>query len=97
MREYMTKLLQEAFGPPARSRERCDWWEIAQDGHPEMHVCLNAPNMPLVAHVLIFNPARRDEALVDLSARTEEEADGILLRIRAMVTHHVSSAGVKRS
>ena len=53
--------------------------------------------MPLIAHVLIFNPARRDDALVDLSARTEEQAEGILLRIRAMVTHHVSSAGVKRS
>ena len=97
MREYMAKLLQEAFGPPARSREHCDWWEIVQDGHPHVHVCLNAPTRPLVAHVLIFNPARRDETLVDLSAQTEEEAEGILLRIRAMVTHHVSNADAKRS
>ena len=95
MREYMAKLLAEAFGPPTRSREQCHWWEIARNGEPPVIVCLNAPTRPAVAHVLIFNPAEKQDTVVDVSAYNEDEARRLVKGIQKTVGKSVHRAAAK--
>lgn len=74
MHEYTKKMLMEAFGPPARTREQCHWWEIPQPDQPPLFLCLDAPMRPQAAHLLMFNPSPKQDPVVDVSAYNEEEA-----------------------
>ncbi len=84
MRDYMSKRMRETFGPPSRTREGCDWWEFDRRPHAPLHVCLNAPTRPYLAHVLIFDPCATDDDafVVDVSAHTRAEADAVLMQVR---------------
>ncbi|MGH7131237.1 MAG: hypothetical protein ACREJO_04765 [Phycisphaerales bacterium] len=86
MREQMSQALNKAFGPCARKDSDCDWWVIKRDGHSPMHVCLNAPRQPEIAHILIFDPASLSgEHVHDIVIGTPSETHDVIRRIKDLI------------
>ena len=86
MREQMSAALNKAFGPCSRTDSDCNWWVIQRNGHAPMHVCLDAPRTPELAHVLIFDPASRTgEHVHDIVIRNPSEAQDVIRRIQSLI------------
>lgn len=83
----MSGALERLLGPAVRSREGCDWWQVARnDGRRRAHICLSSPPASNVAHVLIFDPDAEDnEYIIDVSARSEAEIEEVVTHIKEFI------------
>ncbi len=72
-----------AFGPPSRSREGADCWEIGRS-EPHVRICVDAVHRPDAVRVKVFNPRPGAEPVTDLTAENQAQALAIVAWLTAL-------------
>ena len=83
IRSLILKELTRAYGQPTNSQSQ-DWWTVNVKDRLPIHICLNhKQESQEEAHLLVFNPARRDgETVTEMRATTLEQATESLQTLR---------------